>query len=115
MPIFKMTEKYARSATKDADADTAKRVYYLAEGRLRVEYHFGEGRVTASSRTFTKDGTSHIVQVDPLAPRPQPAALLEEFQALLVAEKDCMQVRACIHGCGRAGGRVCMHGYVEGA
>jgi hypothetical protein len=29
--------------------------------------------------------------VDPLAPQPEPGALLEEYQSLLVAEKDCMQ------------------------
>ncbi len=30
-------------------------------------------------------------QVDPLAERPQPGALLEEYQQLLLSEKDCMQ------------------------
>lgn len=32
------------------------------------------------------------MQVDPLKDRPQPSALLEEYQTLLLAEKDCMQV-----------------------
>ncbi|GLC33992.1 Dynein regulatory complex subunit 7 [Pleodorina starrii] len=91
LPIRKMTEKFGRNAGLDADADVAKRVYYLTEGRMRVDYHFGANRITNSSRSFTKDGQSQIVQVDPLAPRPQPAALLEEYSALLVAEKDCLQ------------------------
>ncbi|GFR42728.1 hypothetical protein Agub_g3646 [Astrephomene gubernaculifera] len=91
LPIRKMTEKFARNPAVDADSDVAKRVYYLTEGRLRVDYHFGTNRITNSSRSFTKDGQSQIVQVDPLAPRPQPAALLEEYSALLVAEKDCLQ------------------------
>ncbi|KXZ51889.1 hypothetical protein GPECTOR_11g323 [Gonium pectorale] len=91
LPIRKMTEKFGRNPVLAADSDVAKRVYYLTEGRLRVEYHFGVNRITNSSRTFTKDGQSQIVQVDPLAPRPQPAALLEEYSALLVAEKDCLQ------------------------
>ncbi|KAG2491059.1 hypothetical protein HYH03_010505 [Edaphochlamys debaryana] len=91
LPIRKMTEKFGRNPALEADADVAKRVYYLTEGRLRVEYHFGEHRITNSSRSFTKDGQSQIVQVDPLAPRPQPSALLEEYSALLVAEKDCLQ------------------------
>eukprot|EP00967_Tisochrysis_lutea_P089431 scaffold127300_cov17-Tisochrysis_lutea.AAC.1 len=30
--------------------------------------------------------------VDPLAPQPEPGVLLEEYQALLLAEKDCVQV-----------------------
>ncbi|GLI65995.1 hypothetical protein VaNZ11_009689 [Volvox africanus] len=91
LPIRKMTEKFARNPSLDADSDVAKRVYYLTEGRMRVDYHFGTNRITNSSRSFTKDGQSQIVQVDPLAPRPQPAALLEEYSALLVAEKDCLQ------------------------
>ncbi|PNW72944.1 hypothetical protein CHLRE_14g612700v5 [Chlamydomonas reinhardtii] len=91
LPIRKMTQKFGRNPALDADADVAKRVYYLAEGRLRVDYHFGTHRITNSSRTFTKDGQSQIVQVDPLAPRPQPSALLEEYSSLLVAEKDCLQ------------------------
>ncbi|EFJ52641.1 hypothetical protein VOLCADRAFT_102618 [Volvox carteri f. nagariensis] len=91
LPIRKMTEKFARNPALSADVDVAKRVYYLTEGRMRVEYHFGTNRITNSSRSFTKDGQSQIVQVDPLAPRPQPAALLEEYSALLVAEKDCLQ------------------------
>lgn len=33
------------------------------------------------------------VQVEPLAPQPEPGVLLEEYQALLQAEKDCVQVR----------------------
>ncbi len=63
LPIRKMTEKFGRNAAVDADADVAKRVYYLAEGRLRVDYHFGLNRITNSSRLFTKDGQSQIVQV----------------------------------------------------
>lgn len=31
-------------------------------------------------------------QVDPLAERPQASSLLEEYQQVLAAEKDCMQV-----------------------
>ena len=35
--------------------------------------------------------TYYYVQVNPLADRPQPSALLEEYQALLLTEKDCQQ------------------------
>ncbi|GIL78981.1 hypothetical protein Vretifemale_8361, partial [Volvox reticuliferus] len=62
LPIRKMTEKFARNSPLDADADVAKRVYYLTEGRMRVDYHFGTNRITNSSRSFTKDGQSQIVQ-----------------------------------------------------
>ncbi|GFH18689.1 uncharacterized protein HaLaN_15536 [Haematococcus lacustris] len=86
LPIRKMTEKFSRDRK-----DVAKRVYFLVEGRIRVDFHYGDACVTHSSHVFQKDGQSQIVQVDPLAERPQPGSLLEEYQALLVAEKDCMQ------------------------
>ncbi|GFH12468.1 uncharacterized protein HaLaN_08166 [Haematococcus lacustris] len=75
LPIRKMTEKFSRDR----------------KGRIRVDFHYGDACVTHSSHVFQKDGQSQIVQVDPLAERPQPGSLLEEYQALLVAEKDCMQ------------------------
>lgn len=46
-----------------ADQDVAKRVFYLAEGRIRVDYHYADSRVTRSGRVFHKDGQSQIVQV----------------------------------------------------
>jgi len=91
LPIRKMTEKFARNQDISADQDVAKRVFYLAEGRIRVDHHYGEQRVTRSGRVFFKDGQSQIVHVDPLAPQPEPGVLLEEYQALLLAEKDCVQ------------------------
>ncbi|KAL6761433.1 hypothetical protein V8C86DRAFT_3131553 [Haematococcus lacustris] len=91
LPIRKMTEKFSRDRKLPADKDVAKRVYFLVEGRIRVDFHYGDACVTHSSHVFQKDGQSQIVQVDPLAERPQPGSLLEEYQALLVAEKDCMQ------------------------
>jgi hypothetical protein len=36
-------------------------------------------------------GFAYQLQVDPLADRPHPGALLEEYQGLLLAEKECMQ------------------------
>lgn len=130
------THSHAHTCAQiSADADVAKRVFYLAEGRMRVDHHYGESRVTRSGRVFHKDGQSQIVQVglcvfcyvthartglclhvgaehqrkahtdyvacccvavdvqvEPLAPQPEPGALLEEYQALLAAEKDCVQV-----------------------
>ena len=46
-----------------ADQDVAKRVFYLSEGRMRVDHHYGESRITRSGRMFHKDGQSQIVQV----------------------------------------------------
>eukprot|EP00798_Chlamydomonas_sp_ICE-L_P031206 gene31206-6355_t len=71
LPIRKMTEKFSRHSKVEADQDVHKRKYYLAENRIHIEHHYGTNRITASSRTYHKDGQSQIVQVDPLADRPQ--------------------------------------------
>lgn len=42
-----------------------RRVFYLAEGRIHLDFHFGEGRITSSSRTYTKDGRSISYQANP--------------------------------------------------
>lgn len=61
--MAKMTEKFARFTECSADADVAKRVYYLSDNRIRLEYHFGEDRITNSGKVYNKDGQSHILQV----------------------------------------------------
>lgn len=63
IPIKKMTEKFARNPVVDSEKDIAKRVFYLSDDRIRVEFHKHEDRITNSSRIFHKDGHSHIVQV----------------------------------------------------
>lgn len=63
LPIRKMTEKFARCHEKDSEEDIAKRVFYLADDQIRVEFHNADNRITNSSRIFHKDGHSHIVQV----------------------------------------------------
>ena len=44
----------------------AKRVFQMAgSGAIKVIYHYGDDRVTASFRSYAKDGTDHVVvQVD---------------------------------------------------
>ena len=41
----------------------------------KVEYHTARGRITASSRTFGKDGLLSSVTVDPLAEAPTESEL----------------------------------------
>ena len=50
----------------------------------------GKERITRSRRLYTKDGLKHVVQVDPLAPPPREQDLFEEYQRLLVSEKECV-------------------------
>ena len=53
-PIVKMTEKFSRRAELPAHLDVAKRVFYSAQGQIRLDYHYAGGRravlvVTAGS------------------------------------------------------------------
>ena len=49
----------------------AKRVFGIAgSGEIKCIYHYGDDRVTASFRSYAKDGTdSVVVQVDPYIAR----------------------------------------------
>ena len=58
----------------------------------RLQYHYGSGRVTADEKVYHRDGTPRLLQVMPHTPKPLPSALAEEHQALLAAERDCLQV-----------------------
>jgi len=51
-------------------------------------------RVPHKGCTHAQYSKIKLLQVEPLAPQPEPGALLEEYQALLLAEKDCIQVGA---------------------
>lgn len=87
----KMAEKFKRDPSKDAEEDVAKRTFELVSGGIKVLYHYGDDRVTASFRHYSKDGTDHVVvQVDPFSRPPADAAMLEEFQKLQTAERDCI-------------------------
>lgn len=105
--IVKLTEKFSRDNALDGDADIAKRVFYLMDEKIRIDFHYGEGKITRSSRVFHKEGHSHIIrvkkalftlsiegktQVNPRSSKPTPSALFEEFHHLLVAETNCLQV-----------------------
>lgn len=46
-----------------ADKDVCKRVYYLADGKIRVDFHYGQANITHSSHVFHKDGRSQMWQV----------------------------------------------------
>ena len=91
-PLVKMTEKFQRNPSVSAQSDVARRVFYLSQDAIRVDYHIPEDRITHSYRVYTKAGQSHIVQSDPLLDQVDSMAQLEQFQALLAAEKECSMV-----------------------
>ena len=89
--IRKMAEKFRRSPEVDAEEDVAKRTFELAAGMIKVKYHYGDDRVTASSRAYAKDGSGHsIVQVNMFSRQPTDAQMLEEFTKLQQAERNCI-------------------------
>merc|ERR1719453_2679129 len=58
---------------------------------IKVKYHYGDDRVTASSRAYAKDGSGHsIVQVNSFSRQPTDAQMLEEFTKLQAAERECI-------------------------
>jgi len=89
--IRKMAEKFKRTPALDAEEDVAKRTFDMAGGTIKVRYHYGHDRVTASFRTYAKDGSGHnFVQVDPFARPLTDAQLLEEYTKLQTAERECI-------------------------
>ena len=71
--------------------------YYCLSCWHRVQYHYGSQRVTADERIYHRDGPPRLVQVMPHTPQPPQALLAEEHQALLAAERDCLQVCLKMH------------------
>eukprot|EP01105_Mastigella_eilhardi_P027481 TRINITY_DN8499_c0_g1_i1.p1 TRINITY_DN8499_c0_g1~~TRINITY_DN8499_c0_g1_i1.p1 ORF type:complete len:824 (-),score=212.32 TRINITY_DN8499_c0_g1_i1:125-2572(-) len=88
--IGKITAKFARDAEKPADADPEKIVFYLLEKRIDVTYHKAKGKITASSRTYTKDGQSTGFTVDPFAPKPTTKQMLEDLEVFIKLEARCL-------------------------
>lgn len=91
-PLVKMAEKFQRNPAVSAQSDVARRVFYLSQDAIRVDYHIPEDRITHSYRVYTKTGHSHIVQSDPMLDQVDSMAQLEQFQGLLAAEKECSMV-----------------------
>jgi len=62
LPVVKVAQKFARNTSKPADKDVAKQVFYLAAGRIVVQYHHADDRLTAGHLVFHKDGPAQAVQ-----------------------------------------------------
>ena len=66
----------------------------------RLHFHYEAERVTADERVYHRDLPPRLVQMMLDSPQPPPAQLAEEHQALLAAEKDCLQVcKLCFETC----------------
>lgn len=87
--IQTMIEKFERNPSKDANHDVAKRVFKLTEGLITLEYHYGDDKITRSTKQYTKDGMYSAVIVDPFMKRPKWSESVAEFKQLLQAEREC--------------------------
>lgn len=92
-----MTEKFSSDPEAAAVDNVAKRTFYVGQDTIRVDYHVPRDRLTHSYRIYCKDGHSHVVEMDALAKPLDHIAQLEQFKALLQAEKDCTMVRSLAH------------------
>mmetsp|Transcript_23840 Transcript_23840/g.60248 ORF Transcript_23840/g.60248 Transcript_23840/m.60248 type:complete len:160 (-) Transcript_23840:2462-2941(-) len=62
--VVKMAEKFERTSSKTAATDVRKRTYFKTTGGIRLDYHFGDGRITSNVKTFNKEGRVQIIQLD---------------------------------------------------
>jgi hypothetical protein len=117
LPIVKMSEKFQKPES-GARNNVAKRTYYVSQDTIRVDYHIPDDHLTNSYRIYCKDGHSHVVEMDPLAPPLDHMAQLEQFQELLQAEKDCTMVglghnAVELNATKHVGGQGCPHSVVN--
>ncbi|CAL8075052.1 unnamed protein product [Calicophoron daubneyi] len=54
LSIDRITERFSRDTTIDADDDLAERVFYISEDRIFLTYHIGEDRIAPCTREFIK-------------------------------------------------------------
>ncbi|CAH1365697.1 unnamed protein product [Tenebrio molitor] len=52
--ILRIVEKFKRNAKLPSRQDIATREFAIVDRQIHLQYHFGEGKVTASTRNFTK-------------------------------------------------------------
>jgi hypothetical protein len=94
MNIVKMTEKFNRNMKKNANQDVYKRTFFSAENKIRLDYHYGPGKITRSIRRYSDDGEFSTECVDPFMKVPSVVETIEEYNELVDAERDC---RLSIH------------------
>ncbi|CEG47569.1 uncharacterized protein PHALS_04437 [Plasmopara halstedii] len=89
--IRSMKEKFARNMKLVADEDQRKRAYNVREGSIQVFFHYAEGKITASSRTYHKapNVPIEVVMADPTSRKPKLSVLEDEMRTFLQTEKDC--------------------------
>jgi hypothetical protein len=87
LPIRKMTQKYARNPNVPPDEDKHKICYFLAESKIRVDYHREPGKLTFLSITY-KIGDGDLKRIPSTAPQPTP----QQAMQLLQMQKTCRDI-----------------------
>jgi hypothetical protein len=86
---LQVTEKCSRDVAKSPEEDVRKYTFFLSESKIRLDFHYGDERVTHSCRIYTKDSSDATGWcVDPLAKQPSRMALRGEFQEVVAREKE---------------------------
>jgi hypothetical protein len=91
---FKIAQKFAVDENKPISACIWKRTFLLAEDKISLRFHRSEGRITQSSRIFTrqqKGAACSVVEVDPYAIPQKKSVLQAEYRQLTEDEKVCQQ------------------------
>lgn len=87
VPIRKMTQKYARNPAVPPDEDIYKICYFLAEKKIRVDYHREPGQLTYRTCTYVmEDGSLRRY------PKGLPQPTQAQVQKLLQMQSACREL-----------------------
>lgn len=89
---LRFLRRFSSDPNLPANQNVAKRTFKLNPDQIKLTLHYADNRITASSRTYGKDRSPTVLEVDPLAPRLDSAQLASEYQRMLAAERAAMQV-----------------------
>ena len=93
--IREMKEKFRRSPEVDANSDIREQTFTLApdpmDNKIDVIYHYGPDRVTAPWRTYSNKVGHANGRADPFSPAPTERQMLDDFQRLQQAERECLK------------------------
>lgn len=87
VPIRKMTQKYARNSKVPPDEDFYKICYFLAESKIRVDYHREPGQLTFKTVTYVNED-GNLYSLPRTGPQPTP----REAQTLLQMQANCRDI-----------------------
>lgn len=90
-PIRDVVEQYVLDRSSEAsepEEQVAVKAFLLAKDTIKIQNHYGQGRITAPVRVFTKDGKREVYGLREFEPRPSTYELEEHYNRLVAAEQD---------------------------